>query len=103
MAMLLMLPLIGGMLFFLPMLASTWKGLLWIAALVGGPILFAQAQHGMATARPGYDYGPLGNVSVAFADLLSVVFLAGVLVRAIMIGYNRSRTPDTEPLDPGSR
>lgn len=99
MEILLMLPFIGGMLFFVPMFASTWKGLGWIAALIGGPIMFAQAQHGMATARPGYDDGPLGTVAVGVADVLSVVFLFGVLVRAIMIGYNEAKTPDTSPSD----
>lgn len=63
----------------------TWRWLLGLTLVIGGPMLALWVQHWILSSRPDYNEGPGGAIGIAFFLTIALGFSAGVAVRAITL------------------
>jgi hypothetical protein len=63
----------------------TWRWLLGVTLVIGGPVLAVSIQHWIVSSRPDYQEGVGGALGVAFFYVITLGFAAGVGVRTLTL------------------
>lgn len=69
----------------IPAVMPTWRWLLGVTLVIGGPVLAIWIQHWIVSSRPDYNEGVGAALGIAFFYIVTLGFAAGVGVRTLTL------------------